>query len=439
MWALLLLEAGISSSKSNDSAPDLSTGDLYCPPEPPPVGNVIQVDATQSADLDDIVVGAQIGDTILLADGTYDLQGDFLWFDVPNVTMRSASGNREAVIIDGGYQTNSIVNVATSFVTIADLTLKRAINHPVHVMSVSGTDTVGTRLYNLHIIDPGQQAVKVNPATAGKHPDFGELACSHLELTDDGRPFIWQINNSCYTGGIDAHQADGWIVRDNIFEGFWCEEGLSEHAVHFWKGSRDTIVERNMIRNNARGIGFGLGANDGGRTYPEDICLQVPYIGHYGGIIRNNFIFQGRDELRDSEAGFDCGICLAQACETNVIHNSVVATSTPFSSIEWRFANTTASIVNNLTSHNLMPRDGAQAALAGNLASAPLTLFLDGPGGDLHLLPGASVAIDQGLPLPPAIIDDDFDGDYRIGIPDIGADEQPIELSDHYYLPAGYK
>ncbi len=375
----------------------------------------------------------------MLADGTYYLGGDFLWFGIPNVTMRSASGNREAVIIDGGYETTTIVTIATSRVTIADLTLKRARNHPVHVMSTNGIDTIGTRLYNLHIVDPGQQAVKVNPATANKYPDFGELACSQIELTDNGRPYIWQINGSCYTGGIDAHQAGGWIVRDNNIEGFWCQNGLSEHAVHFWKGSRDTIVERNIIRDNARGIGFGLTEDDGGRTYPGDNCQEAAYVGHYGGLIRNNFVFQGRNELKDSEAGFDCGICLAQACETNVIHNSVVATSTPFSSIEWRFANTTAYIVNNLVSHNLMPRDGAQATLGGNFSNAPLTLFLDGPGGDLHLLPSASVAINQGMPLPFTISDDDIDGDYRVGIPDIGADEQPIDLTEHYYLPASYK
>ncbi len=389
--------------------------------------------------MDDIVSGAQTGDTIMLADGIYYLQGDYLWFDVAGVTMRSASGNRDGVIIDGGYQTPTIVTIATSYVTIVDLTLKRAEYHPIHVMSTNGENTIGTRLYNLHIVDPGQQAVKVNPATADKYPDFGELACSQVELTDTGRSFIWQINSSCYTGGIDVHQADGWVVRDNIFEGFWCEDGLAEHAVHFWKGSRNTIVERNIIRDNARGIGFGLGADDGGRTFPGDVCQQSRYTGHFGGIIRNNFIFQDRSELKDSEAGFDCSICLAQACGTSVLHNSVVATSTPFSSIEWRFADNTADIINNLVSHNMLPRDGAQATLAGNLVGVSLTLFQDGPRGELHLTADALAAIDKGVPVSPSIIDDDIDGDYRIGIPDVGADELPIDLTNHYYLPAGYR
>ena len=56
-----------------------------------------------------------------------------------------------------------------------------------------------------------------------------------LLLTDAGRAQV----QDCYTGGIDAHSAWGWVVRDNVFEGFWCDQGLSEHAVHFWVTGRD--------------------------------------------------------------------------------------------------------------------------------------------------------------------------------------------------------
>ena len=73
----------------------------------------------------------------------------------------------------------------------------------------------------------------------------------------------------CIHRGIDAHDASGWTVRDNYISGFWCDGAggafLSEHAIHFWTGSRDTTVSRNKLVDNARGIGFGLGP--GGRTY----------------------------------------------------------------------------------------------------------------------------------------------------------------------------
>ena len=44
------------------------------------------------------------GDTILIADGTYDLNGAFLWVDTPGITLRSASGDRDAVILDGNFE-----------------------------------------------------------------------------------------------------------------------------------------------------------------------------------------------------------------------------------------------------------------------------------------------------------------------------------------------
>ena len=100
--------------------------------------------------------------------------------------------------------------VAGSNITVADLTIWRARTHPIHVTSQPGQHTLNTMLYNIRLIDPGQQALKIN-AHAGKDtfPDQGTLACSYLELTDAGRPKIWEINGSCYTGGLDAHEAEG--------------------------------------------------------------------------------------------------------------------------------------------------------------------------------------------------------------------------------------
>jgi hypothetical protein len=226
---------------------------------------------------------------------------------------------------------------------------------------------------------------------------------------------------------VDAHQAQGWTIRDNLIEGFWCPSDLSEHGIHLWRGCRDTIVERNVLRDNARGVGFGLAESGDARTYPDDPCPGAGggYVGHYGGIIRNNLVFADRSELFLSEYGFDCGICLAQTCGAQVLHNTIVSTQAPFSSIEWRFANTDVDIINNLVSHNLLERDGATAYEAGNLEYALLSLFVDGAGGDLHLAETAADAIDQGDALAAGLCDDDFDGDPRPSgpAPDVGADE----------------
>jgi hypothetical protein len=343
---------------------------------------------------------------------------------VPGVTLRSASGDRESVILDGNYLTTEIIQIVASGVTVADLTLREAYYHPIHVMSSEDLDTTDTLLYNLHIIDPGEQAIKINPVDIEHFTDDGMIACSHIELTDAGRP---NIRNDCYTGGIDGHQARGWHIRDNLIQGFWCSAGLSEHAVHFWRGSRDTLVERNVILDNARGIGFGLATDGEARTYSDNPCPEAngTYVDHFGGMIRNNFVSAEQAALFLSEYGFDCGICLWTACGVDVLHNSVYSTQAPFSSIEWRFSNTWLELTNNLVSHPLRERDGAHAVQAGNITGAQPGWFRNAQEGDLHLVDTAVRVIDQGVSVPPGLSDSDFDGDPRPMGParDAGADE----------------
>ncbi len=446
-WGVLLLTlvllvplfpAGLATSRLPKEGSTGAHGLIgrTCPTLAPPVGTIVDVSTVTG--LQAAVDSAVPNTTIRIADGTYHLAGAYLQFDVPHVALRSASGNRAAVVLDGDYATEEIIQIVASHVTIADLTLREAYYHPIHVKSV-GSDTVGTLIYNVHIVDPGQQAIKINPATNGYYPDGGEIACSHIELTDAGRPHVWEINDeSCYTGGVDAHQAWGWVIRDNLIEGFWCENDLSEHGIHFWRTCRDTVVERNRLVDNARGVGLGLDASGAGRVYPDDPCptAEGGYVDHYGGIVRNNFVFASRSELFASEYGFDCGICLSQACGAQVVHNTVASTQDPYSSIEWRFDHTDVDLINNLVSYQLLDRGGT-ARLAGNLDHQPLSLFVDGPGGDLHLSATASVAIDQGVPVAAGLCDDDLDGDPRPAgpAPDVGADEYGVPPQFPIYLP----
>jgi hypothetical protein len=398
----------------------------FCTPLPMPTGEIITVTPSQTADLPSIVADAPSGSTILLTDGTYALNGAHIWMSRADVTIRSASGNRQEVVLDGNYASTEVITIAASDITIADITITKARTHAIHVVSTDQGDTSNTRIYNVRVVDPGQQGIKINPHGARTHHvDFGTIACCEILLTDQGRPKIWEINGSCYTGGIDAHRARGWIIRDNTIQGFWCENGLSEHAIHFWTGSRDTLVERNTIVDNARGIGFGLRENTAdNRTYDDlDLCNGSAHAGHYDGIVRNNTVFAKRAVLFASDYGFDCGICMAQACGARIVHNSVASTQAPFSSIEWRFAKSRVELYNNLVTHNLRQREDAVETAAGNLVNAPLSLFVDGEGGDLHLGDSAASAIDKGSIDAKSICNTDMDGDVRDDTPDIGADE----------------
>jgi hypothetical protein len=411
-----------TSDPTDDGASEGTTGGPLppagsCDPLPPPEGETIPL--APGGNLADAVANAPTGSTIVLADGTYDLAGsDYIVFRTPGVALRSDSGDPEAVILDGGYGGGSILNVAADDITIAELTVQRATWHPIHVTGGTDSNTENTTIYRVHVIDPGQQAIKINASTEGFYADNGVVACSTVVMTANGRANV----SACYTGGVDAHLALGWRVHDNYFEGFWCDEGLSEHAIHFWNSGRDTVVERNVIVDCARGIGFGLGETGNGtaRDYGDDPCPGAAFLGHIDGVIRNNTVLGADPALFATQSGFDSGISLEQACGTEVMHNTVVALEQPFTGIEYRWSSTNVTIHNNLVTHAIMLRDGAQADLQGNISDiADTSHFIDAAGNDLHLVAGSS-AIDAGVPTS---VTEDIDGDPRDASPDVGADE----------------
>jgi hypothetical protein len=398
-----------------------------CAALPAAKGKVVEVFATDADEIPRIVREAPAGTTILFNDGVYAMKGTGeserrIQVMADGLTLRSKSGNRDGVLIDGAYATEEIITINASHVTIADLSIARAVNHPVHVLGGPQANSVGTLLYNLHISDGGEQFVKVNTsgATPNTYADEGALACSLLEMTDSGRTHVVPEPGGCYTGGIDGHQARGWVVRDNRFSGIYCTNGsLAEHAIHFWTSSRETLVENNTIVDCARGIGFGLGDGGGNppdRDYADDPYPGVGYVGHYGGVIRNNVI--------GASVGFryfDTGIELEQARGTRVLHNTIVHGMSAFASISHRWPNTLVTLENNLV-ETVRARDGSQADGSSSLQNVSETLFVDVAGGDFHLRASASAAIDHGI-----VLDDagrDIDGaSHEKGAPDLGADE----------------
>lgn len=409
------MEGGASGG---ENVPDLPVvpASARCEPLPAPSGDIVELDP--SDDLAAAIAAAPAGTTLMLADGTYDVSAaEYIVFSTPGVTLRSQSGDPSSVVIDGGYQIGSILNVRADDITVAEMTLQHCRWHPIHVTGGQEADITGTLIYRVNVVDPGEQAIKIN-ASDGYYADDGTIACSTLTLTDEGREHV----TDCYTGGIDAHLARGWQVRDNRIEGFYCAEGLSEHAVHFWNSGRDTVVERNHIVDCARGIGFGLGENGNGtsRDYGDDACPGADFVGHYGGVIRNNMIFASSAALFQSQSGFDSGVALEQACGTVVAHNTVFSTEPPFVSMEYRFGNTDVVIANNLTSHRIMERDGGSAELIGNIMDATASDFVDASNGDLHLAPDSSAI---GAAEPRSDVTEDFDGDARDAMPDVGCDE----------------
>jgi hypothetical protein len=368
-------------------------------------GRVIDVGPGDAARLPQIVREAPAGATIRLADGRYRVSDDAgLVLARRGLTLRSASGRPDRVVIDGAYGPSAVVRVAADGVRVAEVTLARARDHLVHAVAPEGRGSIARmELRRVELVDSGEQFVKANPnGTRTGWVHRSRVTCSAFRMTAAGRGNIERAFG-CYTGGIDAHGARGWRVRRNRFEGIYCEDGqVAEHAVHFWRRSRDTLVEHNVIVDCSRGIGLGL--------------TDERQDGHVGGVVRRNAIVA-------DIAQYDSGIELAAASRVHVVHNTVAETpraTRAFTSLDVRFRRTSGTVANNLV-RRITTRDGGRARVRGNVQGFPLGWLVAPASGDVHLRPGAG-AIDRAARVRSA--GRDLDGRARPrGRADVGADE----------------
>ncbi|MGB0590184.1 MAG: hypothetical protein ACPGU1_10935 [Myxococcota bacterium] len=394
-----------------------------CPALVEATGTIVEV---SPSDLDDLrlqLASAAEGTTFLFTDGVYDLDGEALWVPTKGTTLRSKSGNRDAVILDGGGETAIAVQVAASDVKIAELTLSNLSDHGVRVQPEPGQASLtNVSLYGVKIVDALNRAVSVDGYNQA-YVDAGEVACSHITLTDEGRE---AVADGCDIGGIDLRQAAYWTLRDNQIDNLWCDKGTAAPAILAWRSSAYTLIERNRIDDCSRGIGLGEAQSPlaGERSYLDQDCDISPHVDHYRGVVRNNMLFVGGEAFVEANPDYESGIHLWSCCYGAVVHNTVVGFKAPYSSIEWRREGTIGGqVLNNLVSHNLRERTGAEAFTLGNLEQAEETLFVDQEAGDLHLLADVLGAINAGEDIQVGLADHDFEGDPRLGARDIGADE----------------
>jgi hypothetical protein len=342
---------------------------------------------------------------IRLEDGTYALDNS-LWVEAEGVTISSVSGNRSAVIIEGAGMNGSvshIFGVAGSYFTVENVTLRKVANHAVQIHGEMNVNFPTIR--NVRFQDTYEQMIKVSyDASLPNNGSRNGLVEKCLFEYTAG------VGPQYYIGGVDAHNAANWIIRDNEFRNIRSpSRNLAEHAVHFWSNSRNTLVERNLIINCDRGIGFGLGDR-----------------GHMGGIIRNNMIYH------DTSDGFaDVAISLESVTNAQVYNNTIYMEHRYANAIEYRFAATTGlTIINNLTNKAITAREGGSAVTSNNITDAIASWFVNPSAGDLHLSYAVPSVVDQARGIEG--LTDDFDKAKRprgMGC-DIGADEYGPDIID---------
>lgn len=395
-WVLLAAVPAVAEPGYGDPLTD-TTGTVYR------VGTAAALQDAVAA-----VNAADVPATILVSNGTYVLETWALPLTSDQVIVRSLSGDRDAVVLRGpdegpGATLEHVFWVAASDVTIADLTVGWCRCHGIQAQGHEPYNVSGLRVHNCRLVNCNEQFIKGTSSEADPEGVTDSLV-EHCLFEFTNR---WAYQY--YTGGIDAHKAANWTVRDNLFIGIRAPDGYAEHAVHFWKRNtvrpQNIVVECNIVIDCDRGIGFGLGG------WAD---------GYEGGAsaIRNNFVCNSGDGPYT-----DVGIGLESATGVAVDNNTVLV---PYwAPIEYRFAASSNLVFrNNLVNGAITARDGApSAARSNNLDSAQAAWFVSAGDGDLHLLPTPAAARDAGVVI--ADFSDDLDGDARPtgSAWDIGADE----------------
>ncbi len=284
--------------------------------------------------------------TILLNNGTYKIDSR-LFLRADDITIKGKSNDVSDVIINGNEMTRAqgigvIFDISGSNIKIENLTLQNSSNHLIQLRAENDADNF--HLSNVRLLNSYEQMIKVSggPGTDLPTSDNGIIENCAFEYTQG-------IGPQYYIGGIDAHRAHNWIVRNNTFKNIASpSEHIAEHAIHFWNFSKNNRILGNTIINSDRGIGFGMG----------DAASQ-----NEGGIIANNTIIHNSPDHPFS----DVGIVLESSPGTVVRDNRILLNHGYPNAIEYRFSGTQdVLITNNYTNKRIAARDGASAKLANN-------------------------------------------------------------------------
>ncbi len=419
------------ADKSEETAETGDTGTTRtdndpCGPLLGPQGRLIE----EGSNLRAIVSGAKPGDVLRLEAGTYEVNGT-ITVNSP-ITIRGATDDAADVTIVQSSGSGNLFDVRASDVTLAHVTLTESDRHAVH-LATNGARLSNFRMHDVYVLNAGRYGVfadgsflekgEKEPAWPGF--DNSEISCSTFELE---KAAVNDLDAFCVTGAIDAYGVRGWTVRDNVTRDLYCPgSDQNSPSIRFWRGSRGTVVTRNILINSPVGIVVGQSRDEEGRVYdglepnpcpPADGRLQ-----HYRATVTNNII--SSDEADDQPVG----IRAEASCDATIVHNSIYALAPnapgPIANIESVFPNSTGVLANNLMSDGIARTNKSAITVDQdtNWENAKPTTWFRLADDDFHTAPASDFAIDQGSKAYLGLVPVDVDDEPRKTTPDIGADE----------------
>jgi lysophospholipase L1-like esterase len=378
------------------------------PALPPPAGEVRRAGNVREfiAALNE----AAPGTTILLEDGHY-MMPHYVVIRTDGLTLRSASGNREGVVIDGMKSRDGELIGITGCkgVTIADLTIQNIRWNGFKINSETGVQDLA--IYNCVIHNIWQRGVKGVKVPLENREAIRPRNCRvsyclfyndrPKQFSDDPADTADNFNGD-YIGAIDVMYAGGWTISDNVFVGIQGRTRQGRGAVFVWHDSRDCVIERNVIIDCDAGVCLG------NPHRPEDIrdhCTNCT--------VRNNFITRGPQ----------AGIVTVYTRDCRLLNNSIHEPESRLGRlIRVVLDNDGLFIANNLLcGPDVRMESDSRMRRVGNVAADAASLFVDPLRGDLHLVRTDARVIDQGV--ESGDVEMDIDRQARDSKPDVGADE----------------
>jgi len=328
----------------------------------PKLGNEVTV-RTVSELVKAIAIANREGGTLIsLEPGIYTLKRT-LDIRADNIILRSSTGRPEDVIIQGTgmskrSKVKNLIRVIGKYFVLSGITLQKSGHHLIQVAGEYDADNPVIR--DCILLDAYQQMIKVSydmenePETSS---DFGLIENCTFKYTAG-------IGPNYYIGGIDAHGANGWLVRGNKFKDIASPSvQVAEHAIHFWNNTHNNIIENNLIEDSDRGIGFGLELKHHNLVYSN-----------LGGEIRNNTIIH----TDNNDPFADTGIVIERSPNTIIMDNNIWLGHSYSRAIEYRFPLTkNALIKRNLTNKSISSRNGGEATLEQNNTDGNLEDILE--------------------------------------------------------------
>jgi hypothetical protein len=350
---------------------------------------------------------------VLIADGHYYLPRTLV-LKTDRMTLRSASGRRDQVLLDGA-RGNPGELVAVSHctgVTIADLTIQNVAWNGFKINADSGVRDV--TISNCVIHNIWQRGIKGVPGVRkdGRlQPCRGCRVQYCLFYNDRPKRFDddpYETKNpkqfgGNYIGGMDIMNAKGWIVSDNVFLGIHGLTGEARGAIFFWNQSSDCVIERNIILDCDTGISLGNGMR---QPDAKVHCTRF--------LVRNNFVTRCPEGAITATFTRDC----------KIVHNSIHDPANRQRRSIWVVQDNDGLVIaNNLCSSPpiAIAKDAGRVEARNNLERPVPEAFVEAAKGNLHLTREAKGIIGRGAPLPD--VSEDIDRKPRGRNPTLGAHE----------------